>query len=98
MFAATLDLADDDVDFLGVAGEIVQVLDVSDRGGLERKLLKGSRVMGVHMAGMDTEGAILGQDLGHLFLRQQQRTANQKVSPSPGGSSGAAVRCQYFKG
>jgi hypothetical protein len=39
-------------------------------------------VMGVHVSSMDTEGASLGRDLGHLFLHQHQRTTDQNVSPA----------------
>jgi hypothetical protein len=79
MFVATLNLANDDADFLGVAWKFVQVLDIGDRGGFESGRLEVPRVVCVNMAGMDAEGAGFGRGGGHLNLRQQQRTPIRRI-------------------
>ena len=53
---ATFEVANDDVDFLGVAGKFMQILDIGDRGGLECRCLERPRVVRIYMASMDTEG------------------------------------------
>jgi hypothetical protein len=66
-------------DVLGVAGKFVQILDIHDGGRLEARRSQGPRVMDVHMAATDPEGAGFRRGGEHPILRQQQRVTVQRI-------------------
>jgi hypothetical protein len=56
VFVTALDFVDDDADLLAVTRQVMQVFDIGDCRGFERRLIECPRVVGVDVASMDAKG------------------------------------------